>query len=182
MNNETELLELVRDYDEQALCEVYDLYSPGIYRYAVRLLGDSDLAEDCVSETFSRFLYALKQGHGPRQYLQAYLYRVAHNWITDYYRRQAPVTTEIDPDYYEDDAPDPEEKIETLLNSEAVRRALAELTPEQRQVIVLKYLEDWQNKEIAEAIDKPVGAVKALQHRGLNALRRVLLKETEVVI
>lgn len=145
------------------------------------MLGDGELAEDCVSETFSRFLYALKQGKGPRDYLQAYLYRVAHNWITDYYRRQIPPTVELDPDLYEDDAPNPEEMMDTLLSAEAVRRALSELTPEQRQVIVLKFLEDWQNREIAEAIEKPIGAVKALQHRGLNALRRVLLSEKEVV-
>jgi RNA polymerase sigma-70 factor, ECF subfamily len=48
------------------------------------------------------------------------------------------------------------------------------LTPDQRQAIILKYLEDWENNAIAQAMNKPVGAVKALQHRGLEALRRIL--------
>ena len=50
---------------------------------------------------------------------------------------------------------------------------------EQRQVIVLKYLEDWTNEEIALALDKPVGAVKSLQHRALAALQRILIKEDD---
>jgi len=70
-HTEGELLALVHRFDEQALAEVYDRYSPGIYRYAVRLLGDQDLAEECVAETFSRFLKALKQGKGPHKYLRA---------------------------------------------------------------------------------------------------------------
>ncbi len=72
----------------QALAEIYDRYSPGLYAYAMRLLGDACLAEDCVSETFARFLKSLRAGQGPEAYLQAYLYRIAHNWITDHYRRQ----------------------------------------------------------------------------------------------
>ncbi|MBL7163141.1 MAG: RNA polymerase sigma factor, partial [Anaerolineales bacterium] len=57
---------------------------------------------------------------------------------------------------------------------EHLRAALFQLTPEQRQVIVLKYIEDWSNAEIAAALNKSIGAVKALQHRGLAALRRML--------
>jgi RNA polymerase sigma-70 factor (ECF subfamily) len=52
--------------------EIYDQFSPGLYRYAMRLLGNEDLAEDCVSEVFSRFLTAIKRGNGPQQDLKAY--------------------------------------------------------------------------------------------------------------
>ena len=60
-----------------------------------------------------------------------------------------------------------------------VRRALAMLTPEQRQVIVLKFLEEWENEEIAQVLGKPVGAIKALQHRALNTLRRLLARDNK---
>jgi RNA polymerase sigma-70 factor (ECF subfamily) len=82
---ETDLIQRARQYDRQALAQIYDLYSPGLYRYAMRLLGDQSLAEDCVSETFSRFLQALRGRKGPQNYLQAYLFRMAHNWIADQY-------------------------------------------------------------------------------------------------
>ena len=55
-----------------------------------------------------------------------------------------------------------------------VRSALALLTPDQRQVIMLKYLEEWENEDIARALNKPVGAVKSLQHRAIESLRRLL--------
>ena len=90
MTDDTELLQQAWRFEEQALAAIYDRFSPGLYRYAWRLLGDVHLAEECVAETFSRFLHALQGGRGPQEYLQAYLYRVAHNWITDYYRRRTP--------------------------------------------------------------------------------------------
>jgi hypothetical protein len=55
--------------------------------------------------------------------------------------------------------------------------AVSQLTPEQRQVIMLKYVEDWDNQAIAAAIGKPVGAVKSLQHRALESLRRMLKEQ-----
>ena len=62
MANERILLEKARAFHHETLGEIYDSYSPGIFRYGMRLLGDIVLAEECVSETFSRFLQALKNG------------------------------------------------------------------------------------------------------------------------
>ncbi len=70
--------------------------------------------------------------------------------------------------------PGPQEQVMIEDQKEHLRAALFQLTPEQRQVIVLKYIEDWSNAEIAAALNKSIGAVKALQHRGLAALRRML--------
>jgi len=63
---------------------------------------------------------------------------------------------------------------------EQIREALWQLTPDQRQVILLKYYEDWSNTEVAKAIEKPVGAVKSLHHRGLTRLRKLLLSDEDV--
>src|SRR5512138_184862 len=94
--SEQDLLNGARALDMQALAAIYDRYSPGLYAYAMRLLGDECQAEDCVAETFSRFLKSLRAGQGPEEHLQAYLYRIAHNWITDLYRRQPPPPFELD--------------------------------------------------------------------------------------
>ncbi len=169
-----DLLERARAFDPQALGELYDLYSPGLYKYAYRLLGDADKAEDCLSDTFSRFLQAVKAGKGPREYLQAYLYRIAHNWITDHYRRRPPPTFSLEDELGCVDESHPEKEAARRMEQEQVRAALFHLTPEQRQVVVLKFVEGWNNEAIASMIDKPVGAVKSLQHRALEALRRML--------
>ncbi len=172
------LLELARRFDLAALGQIYDSYSPGLVRYATRLLGQSDLAEECVAETFSRFLKALNNGGGPRDCLQPYLYQVAHHWITDYYRRQPPPTFPLD-ETFASDLGDPALTPVDVLLREQVRAALMRLTPEQREVVVLKYLEGWDNAEIAARLDKPVGAIKSLQHRALDALRRQVVPGTE---
>jgi RNA polymerase sigma-70 factor (ECF subfamily) len=175
-NSEAALLQRARAFDRQALAQIYDLYSPGLYRYALRLLGDAHAAEDCVAETFSRFLQALRQGKGPRDYLQAYLYRVAHNWITDQYRRQPAPPLELDEQCPAFDS-NPEEATSRRLRQARLRQALQRLTPDQQQVIALKFLEGWDNEAIARAIGKPVGAVKSLQHRALASLQRLLSNE-----
>ncbi len=173
--NEQTLLARAREWDMEALAQIYDQYSPALYRYAMRLLGDQDAAEECVAETFSRFLHALHNGKGPRQALKAYLYRIAHNWITDYYRRHPPAEAIDDHERtLADRDPGPEAWATRRWTQEAVRRALHHLTPDQRQVVVLRFLEGWSLAEVAQALDKPVGAIKALQHRALARLRTLL--------
>lgn len=180
MNQEERLLKQARHFNKAALAEIYDLYSSDLYRYAMRLLGNADQAEECVAETVSRFLHAVHRGRGPNKHLRAYLYRIAHNWITDTYRRQPPPPLPLTPELQADPQGNPEQAAETNIEQERIRSALRLLTPNQRQVIVLKYLEGWKHKEIAHAMEKPVGAVKALQHRGVTALQRLLIdQETE---
>ena len=177
--SEPELLSLAREFNQAALAEIYDRWSTPLYRYAMRLLGDSHLAEDCVSETYSRFLSALKRGKGPRDHLQAYLYRIAHNWITDRYRRNSPVEVELDPAIRSGEDEEPQQAVSQRLTREELRSALQHLTPDQQQVILLKFVENWENAEIARAINKPIGAVKALQHRAVQSLRRSLASAGE---
>jgi RNA polymerase sigma-70 factor (ECF subfamily) len=179
VTNENNLLRRAKQYDQSALIEIYDLYSPGLYRYAVRLLNNPDLAEDCVAETFSRFLNALRNHGGPQKYLRAYLYRIAHNWITDFYRRE-PITQNDDYiDLLADPSSTTSDMVDDILEREKVRTAIKLLTPDQRQVVVLKFLEGWSNAEVAESLKKPIGAVKSLQHRALGSLRRILSEDGE---
>jgi RNA polymerase sigma-70 factor (ECF subfamily) len=175
--SERDLLTGAKQYDLPALGAIYDRYSPGIYRYAMRLLGDDCLAEDCVAETFSRFLKALRLGQGPQDHLQAYLYRIAHNWITDSYRRQPPPPLDLNDGLFAGDQFLPETEADKRYEQQKVRLVLRSLTPDQRQVVSLRFLEGWENEEVAEALGKPVGAIKALQHRALNSLRRLLLHQ-----
>jgi RNA polymerase sigma-70 factor (ECF subfamily) len=170
-NESGETLRALRNLDAQALAQVYDLYSPLLYRFAMRQLGNLDQAEDCVAETFSNLLKAIKAGKGPRENLKAYLYRSAHNWITDTYRRN-----HIEEQVREDIVVEQTVEGEVLRNLECtrVRSALRQLTPDQRLVIVLRFLEGWELAETAVALGKPAGAVKSLQHRAIATLQRVL--------
>lgn len=174
---ENALLRGARRFDRDTLAAIYDQYSPEIFRYAFRLLGDGQVSEDCVAETFSRFLKVVSVGQGPREYLRAYLFRIAHNWITDYYRRQPPPDLELKEDALVTKKQHLEEDAEMNMEQKRVRSALRLLTPDQRQVVALRYLQGFDLNEIAAAMQKEVGAVKGLQHRALDALKRLLLSE-----
>jgi RNA polymerase sigma-70 factor (ECF subfamily) len=167
--------------DRAALAAAYDQYHLPIYRYIYRHVGEVETARDLAAETFRRLLVAVQQGHGPSENLKAWLYQAAHNLVIDYYRRQKhrahlPLTEEL-----VDGNDDPVSSAELQLSAGQVRAALQRLTPEQRQVIVLKYLEGLDNAEVAAILDKPVGAVKSLQHRALVALRSELACQPEEV-
>jgi RNA polymerase sigma-70 factor (ECF subfamily) len=178
-SSEYELLDGAREYNHETLTVIYDRFSPFIYAYSLRLLGEADLAEECTAETFSRFLHALRGGSSPRKYLQAYLYRIAHNWITDRYRRQPPQPLELDENLQADERETPHQVSSQRLMQARIRTALQRITPDQRQVIVLRYLEGWEMEEVSTALNKSVGAIKALQHRALEALRMVLAGDDE---
>ncbi len=178
--DEQALLAGASRFDEQILGEIYARYSTELFRYAVRLLDDSQAAEDCVAETFSRFLQALGRGRGPRQHLRAYLYRVAHNLIMDVFRRSPPEPLALNPELTASGESDPGTVVAARSEQHRVRMALLQLTPEQRQVLVLRFLEGFSSEETAAAVERSVGAVKALQHRGLAALRRLLQVEEQL--
>jgi RNA polymerase sigma-70 factor (ECF subfamily) len=172
--SERDLLLEARQFDPCALAEIHDLYSPRLYRYAVRLLGDACMAEDCVAETFSRFLRALHAQNAPRDYLQAYLFRTIHNLIADYYRRQQPIEMLADKS---PSCENIEESTDQNIRQLRIRAAMCELTTDQQQVIALKFLDGRDNEEIAHSLKKPVGVIKSLQHRALNHLQKILLND-----
>ena len=177
--NPEKLLKQARTFDQEALAKIYDMFSDALYAYAFKHVGRAQVAEDLVAETFQRFLTALERGGGPQNHLRAYLYRITHNLITDLYRREPPPTQELDEERLIEDTPGPSGILSEQQESEKVRQALRLLTPEQRQVLTLKYLEGWSSAEIAQSMEKSLGAVKALQHRGVAALQRILLEGEE---
>jgi RNA polymerase sigma-70 factor (ECF subfamily) len=171
VSTEQDLLQLAWKFDTGALAEIYDMYSPGLYRYAMRLLGDASLAEDCVAETFTRLLQSLERHHGPHDHLQAYLYRIAHNWIVDFFRGHD-AASELDEGV--ECETDVSDEAARNIRQKQVRQAIRCLTPDQQKVVALKYLENFSNEEVAAVLHKPVGAVKSMQHRALASLQKLL--------
>ena len=162
---------------KQELIDIYEENSPGIYRYAVRLLGDVTLAEDCVSESFSRFLGAIQRGGGPTENVRAYLYRVAHNWITDYYRRQPLPELQLEDHEPIEPGSNPASKISEFIERERVRAAILHLPAEQQQIIQLRFLENWSHDEVSQVLGKSANATRSMQYRALGSLRRMLEEE-----
>lgn len=159
--------------DKQALVEIYEHHSPEIFRYAYRMLDDKDLAEDCVADTFLRLLIAIRGGILPEN-IRAYLYRIAHNWVVDQYRRRQSLETPLEENLHTDPDGNLSNLVAQNLDRQRMRSALLQLPVEQRQVIELRFVENWSHNEVAVAVGKTVEATRALQHRAVEALRQIL--------
>lgn len=161
-------------FNKRALIGIYEQYNACLYRYAYRMLGDPHLAEDCVSETFSRFLVAIRDGRGPTENVRAYLYRIAHNIATDHYRRRPRTEIPLNGDLYGAAEDNPVHHYSQDEEQQMVRDALFRLPVDQRRVLMLRFVEGWRHDEVAEALGKSPEATRALQHRALLSLKNML--------
>jgi RNA polymerase sigma-70 factor, ECF subfamily len=177
MNIDSMYLTESKPLDKEAIVDLYDRHSSGIFRYAYRLIGNSELAEECVAETFSRFLHAVKAGKGPSENAQAYLYRMAHNWVTDQYRRQQQPSVEMDVEEHADHRSNPSTLVHQNLERERVRNAIQQLPYEQQRVIEMRFLDDLPHEDVARSLGKSIEATRALQYRALTALRQMLIEQ-----
>ena len=175
---DSELLSLAKEFDPEALAVIYDQYSTALFKYAYRQTGSQQLAEDCVAETFTRFLKVLQAGRGPRELLRPYLYRIAHNWIIDYFRKDKPLDgLEEHAETIKAGQAGVEARIIGRETADQLRHYLSRLNPDQHQVIALKHLEGMGNQEVAEIMNKSVNSVKALNSRALENLRRFIRQD-----
>ncbi|HDN79529.1 MAG: RNA polymerase subunit sigma-70 [Chloroflexi bacterium] len=172
MSDEELLLKRASRNDPAALAQIYDTYAAKIYNYIYHRTGDHNVAEDLTADVFLRMLEAIRKGHPPRVSISAWLYRIAHNLVVDYFRQRPGETTiPLDERLV---AADVNVAVEKRLARQQLLAAISRLTPDQQQVIVLKFMEGLSNAEVAQILGKTEGAVKALQHRALNSLRQIL--------
>jgi RNA polymerase sigma-70 factor (ECF subfamily) len=164
-------------YDPAALGELYDRYAPKMYAYIYRRVSDAALAEDLTSELFVRVLKAIRAERAWRDSFVAWLYRIAHNLVVDAYRRRPPPLVSLDDLPLESDEGDPVEIADDAADRARLRAAIGQLTVDQQQVLVLRFGEGLTAKETARIMNKTTGAVEAMQHRALAAVRRILAKE-----
>ena len=176
LSDEQELLHRARQLEPAALAEVFDAYYAPLYRYIYHHLHHRAAAEDLCGEVFTRMLAHLSSGRGPRRHLRAWLYRVARNLIIDESRRSVHRDHEPLSERLCAAAPGVEEQTETTIRQRRAIEALDALTEKQRNVIILRFLEGLETQEIARVLRTTTGAVKALQHRGLEAMRRHLVQ------
>ena len=170
-------LERARAHDEDALGQLYDEYAPLVYAYLYRRVQDAQLAEDLTGEVFVRMLQAIQAKRSWRTSFRGWLYRIAHNLVVDHYRKQPP-TPAIDLDeQLVADRDDPESAVAERLSHRRLRSAISQLTPDQQQVLALRFGEQMTAREAGAVMGKSVSAIEALQHRGLAALRRILEKD-----
>lgn len=165
-----------RDPDAVAAC--YEHLADPLFRYVLALGSSWALAEDLVEDTFVELLEQAPRLEGGVSGLRAWLFRAARNNLLDARRKEIrrgdQVLDEQTAARRPAPGPGPEELTVLSGEADAMRRLLEQLSPDQREVLVLRFVADLTGPEVAAATGRSVGAVKALQHRGVAALARLL--------
>ena len=161
--------------DPEAFGELYDRFVDRVYRYLYFRTGNRAEAEDLTEEVFLRAWQAIDHFRWQGRPFLAWLYRLAHNVLVDHVRRRRP-TSSLDA---RDGPTEPAchrsaTELDRRLDADVLARAVALLTPDQQQVIVLRFVDDFDTDEIARALDKREDTIRGLQMRALRSLRRLL--------
>jgi RNA polymerase sigma-70 factor (ECF subfamily) len=176
---EINLVRRAKRGDPAAFAEIYDRHHPAIYRYVFFRVGSEAVAEDLAGEVFVRLVEKIDQFTYRGRPLLAWLYTIARNLVADHHRRVGRAAMVPLDEGLMAESIDPEDAASLMLRQRRLAAALEELTEDQRQVVVLKFFEGLDNQTVAMIVDKSVGAVKSLQHRGLAALRRVFERQDD---
>jgi RNA polymerase sigma-70 factor (ECF subfamily) len=170
--DEQQELKKLRELDAQTIGAVYDQYFSEIYRYVLYRIGDQTVAEDIASDVFMRLLEAVQGGRSPQTNLKGWLIGTASHAVTDHlrqkYRRPEEKISETMPDR----GPSLTAEVDQREQNQIVNDAYAQLTPEQQNVLALRFGQGYSLEETAAFMKKNVNAVKALQFRALAALQR----------
>jgi RNA polymerase sigma-70 factor, ECF subfamily len=165
--------------DQQALADIYDWYMPRVYRYAMARLGNQHEAEDLTEEVFLKVLGAIGDFRWRDVPFSSWVFRIAHNCIATHYRKAAQrggPTAEIPLDLA-DGRHDIAHAIEEQITLEEVRYAASQLPEAQREVIALRFAVGLSIADTAKALGKQEGNIKALQHKAVAKLQKMLIPE-----
>jgi RNA polymerase sigma-70 factor, ECF subfamily len=160
------------DGDVDAYGRLYSAYVDRIYRYVYYQVGDKMTAEDVTEEVFIKTWKSIGKCRGKEQTFSAWLFRIAHNHLVDTLRKtHREISFE---NVYLADEDDPVKDAEDKLELQKVLEVVKNLPEPQKQVILLKFLDEIDNEEIGRILGKRQGAVRALQMRALINLREKL--------
>lgn len=169
-----DLLERAKAGDSEAFAQLYDDCIERIYRYIFFRVTDEQTAEDLTSQVFFKAWENLDRCKSTGAPFIAWLYTIARNAVIDYYRtRKNTVALDAAATLASDELA-PDKRMELQFETESLREALQELTPDQQRVVVLKFISGMSTDEIAQHLGKRPGAVRALQMRALQALAGIL--------
>ena len=173
------LVELAQGGDTEAFGQLYDRYVTGVFRYVYFRVGNSQLAEDLTAETFLRALRSLHTFQWKGKDFAAWLTTIARNLINDHFKSRR-VRSEFSTDAFPDRADvrrGPDEDVLALLSNEALMRAVASLPDDQRDCVLMRFVQELSIAETAQVLDRSEGAIKQLQLRAVRSLAKMLSQE-----
>jgi RNA polymerase sigma-70 factor, ECF subfamily len=172
---DAELVLRAKAGDQNAFTQIYERHAAAIYRYIYFRVGEVEVAEDLQADVFLRMLEGIHRYEDRGWPISAWLYRIAHDRTVDLIRRQHK-RQQVSIESWEGSCDGPEGDVTARLEQEELHRTINELTQEQRQVILMRFMANMSLHDVAQQLGRTEGSVKALQHRGLQSLARRLEK------
>ena len=163
--------------NEIKLANLYEEYYDKIAHYAYVRIGDKSDAEDIAGEVFLKALQSLKSYKERGVPMQAWLFRIAHNLVVDYFRKvKKQKTVPIDNIQLEANA-NPVTVAETNIDIERMNQAMLQLTDEQREVLRLRFFGGLTSREAGSVLKKSDGAVREMQRAAIEKLRKLMVTD-----
>lgn len=163
--------------DTAAFGALYHRYVDGVYRYVLLRVGDRHLAEDVTSETFLRALRRITSISYQGRDVGAWFTTIARNLVLDHVkssRYRMEIVTDVLADSEAGGYPGPEQQVVSQTTGDELLRAVAGLGDDQRECIILRFIQGYSVAETAAIMRRNEGAVKALQHRAVRKLAALL--------
>jgi RNA polymerase sigma-70 factor (ECF subfamily) len=177
VQDEESLVQRAKQHDQEAFAQLYEEYFDKIYRYVAFKIGDRTEAEDMTQQVFLKALQSISSFKWKGIPFSAWLYRIAHNQVVDYLRKKKRHPATIPDESLVSSGRDsnPQLIAEHSLDIEQLLEATKRLTEAQREVISLRFTGELSTAQVSKIMGKSQGAVKALQHSAIVALRKALL-------
>ncbi|MBK5093943.1 MAG: sigma-70 family RNA polymerase sigma factor [Actinobacteria bacterium] len=170
------LVRRAKNRDQEAFGALYDEYVDPIFRYVYYKVGNFAESQDLTGQTFLKAFENIDSYEMRDVAFSSWLYRIAHNLVVDYYRKESKresVPIEEHPMVVATEG-NPVETVLADMDSDRLYMAMRKLTHDQREIVLLKFIDNLSNAEVAEIMGISVGAVKSAQRRGLLALNKIL--------
>ncbi len=168
------LIARARRGSPEATSALYRRYYQSIYRYFYYRTGDLQTAEDLTADVFLKMVEAIPNYRIEATPFQAWLFQIARNLAIDHFRRSSTHPTTSIHENITTSAPDVESTLDGHLTSHGLAEAFSKIEDGQRDVLLMRFIEDMPIAEAARVLHKTEDAVKGLQRRGLSALRQLL--------
>lgn len=176
-SSDERLLELARQGNKDAVSQIYRRYIESIYQFVRLRVGDTQGAEDITSTVFEKLIYGLAQGNGPKTHLRGWLFQVARHAIYDSYGKKQPLPLETIEQWSAPTSEEPEQQVLANINIETLREMIGLLSPDQQEVLLLRFDQQLSLKETADILGKSVGTIKTLQFRAVKRLRQFIERQ-----
>ena len=178
IENVRELVARGQQGDRDALEELYLLHFDRIYSYLHVSVGNRHDAEDLTTQTFLKMLEKIGSFKWQSAPFSAWLFRIAHNLAMDHFRANRRWQPEEEvPEPPGEEEPSAELKAMQTIGRESMLKLIDRLSPEQQQVLTLKFVFNLPNAEVSAILDKTEGAIKSLQHRALVSLQKQIARQ-----